>query len=67
MKFIAILKATKSSEAGIAPAPEAIVTDGPFAETNELIGAYWIVKVLKAVARGTRPGRRTFPLSEVLV
>ena len=83
MKFMAILKATKDSEAGVIPSPEAIeagtkfnealaadgsllaaeglwpsslvarlsfgpgdtiVTDGPFAETNELIGAYWIVK-----------------------
>lgn len=83
MKFMVILKATKESEAGIAPSPEAIeagtkfnealasdgallaaeglwpssigarlsfgpkgtiVTDGPFVETNELIGAYWIVK-----------------------
>jgi hypothetical protein len=83
MKFMVILKATKESEAGTMPTPEAIeagtqfnealgsdgwllaaeglwpssagariafekngttVTDGPFAETSELIGAYWIVK-----------------------
>jgi len=25
-------------------ATTAMVTDGPFAETNELIGAYWIIK-----------------------
>lgn len=83
MKFMVVLKATKESEAGVTPTPEAIeagtkfnealassgvllaaeglwpssigarlrfvpqgtiVTDGPFVETNELIGAYWIVK-----------------------
>ena len=83
MKFMVIMKATKESEAGTMPTPEAIetmtqfneglgkdgvllacegllpstqgarlrfdegrttVTDGPFTETKELVGAYWIVE-----------------------
>ncbi len=84
MRFMMLLKADKSSEAGLLPSPEILadmgkfneemikagvmldgaglkpsskgarvtfpggapqVTDGPFAETKELIAGYWMIKV----------------------
>jgi hypothetical protein len=36
-----------------------VVTDGPFVETKEALGGYYVVTVLLAAAEGRRSGRRS--------
>jgi len=36
------------------------VTDGPFTETKEVVGGYWIIQV-KSARRGARMGPRASP------